>query len=331
MRKIIFILTIISILFFPVFSHDLYSVYNDVKIESHVAEVRSSTDFFQGFHELEEDRIKENVKFFNNGQQCSLTNFRISEYDFSYDVYCSEFIENLKIDDSAEYLEVNPYYVNKIYRINYYDNQKIESATKDIEFELLIDESLVKVNYISLFLRYLWIGIEHIIFGLDHIFFILGFFLAATGLVSLFKSITGFTVSHSITLTLGALGILFISPGIVEPLIALSIVIVGLLSWKDWGGKWLFGFFLIFIFGLFHGLGFAGSISEIGFPKEGFVTSLLGFNLGVELGQLGIVTIALFSFHIIRKYTTKEELLKKSLSVVVVLGGMFWLIQRLLF
>ena len=137
--------------------------------------------------------------------------------------------------------------------------------------------------------QYLIVGFEHILpLGLDHILFVIGLFLLSTRLRPLLIQITCFTAAHTVTLALGALGVVNIPGSIVEPLIALTITYVAienvfsekLQTWRP---------FLVFGFGLLHGLGFAGVLSEFGFAPGQFVASLVAFNLGVEFGQLTVI------------------------------------------
>lgn len=138
-------------------------------------------------------------------------------------------------------------------------------------------------------LNYLSVGYVHIIpKGLDHILFVVGLFLLSARLHPLLWQITAFTIAHTISLALGVTGLVVVSPAIVEPLIALSIVYVAvenlftqkLTRWRP---------FIIFGFGLLHGLGFAGVLQEIGLPQDQFVVGLISFNVGVELGQLSVI------------------------------------------
>ncbi len=142
------------------------------------------------------------------------------------------------------------------------------------------------------FAEYIPVGFDHILpKGLDHILFVLGLFFLAPALRPLVIQISLFTVAHTVTLALGALGIVNIPGSIVEPLIALSIVYVafenmftdGLNRWRP---------FVIFGFGLLHGLGFASVLGDFGLPPGQFVAALIGFNIGVELGQIVVIAVA---------------------------------------
>ena len=142
------------------------------------------------------------------------------------------------------------------------------------------------------FFGYIPVGFDHILpKGLDHILFVLGLFFLSTRAGPLLWQISAFTAAHTVTLALGALGIVSIPASIVEPIIAASIVYVAvenLLSprlhrWRP---------VVVFVFGLLHGLGFASVLQEFGLPQNAFVAGLLGFNVGVEFGQLTVIALA---------------------------------------
>jgi hydrogenase/urease accessory protein HupE len=144
---------------------------------------------------------------------------------------------------------------------------------------------------------YLFLGIEHILTGIDHLLFVLALLLLTKGTWRLVKTVTAFTVAHSITLGLATLGIVHVPSRPVEAVIALSIVFVaaeivqarrgraGLAAQMPW--------IVAFIFGLLHGFGFAGALSEVGLPEGHIPVALLFFNLGVEAGQLLFVAAVL--------------------------------------
>lgn len=139
---------------------------------------------------------------------------------------------------------------------------------------------------------YIPVGFDHILpKGLDHILFVLGLFFLSTRMGPLLWQISAFTLAHTVTLALGALGYVSIPGSIVEPIIAASIVYVAvenILSDKLHRWRPL----VIFAFGLLHGLGFASVLGEFGLPADQFVPALIGFNVGVELGQLTVIAIA---------------------------------------
>ncbi len=181
---------------------------------------------------------------------------------------------------------------------------------------------------VSLFLRFISLGFTHILpEGLDHILFVLGLFFFSTRMRPLFIQITAFTVAHSITLGLSMLNIFSLSAHIVEPLIALSIAIVGienLFSRKLKPSRWM----VVFGFGLIHGLGFAGALKELGLPPGKFWSTLAGFNLGVELGQITVVSTAfLLTFWMWRKSWYRSRVVIPASALISVVA-LYWFVQR---
>ncbi|MGD2161318.1 MAG: HupE/UreJ family protein, partial [Gammaproteobacteria bacterium] len=140
-------------------------------------------------------------------------------------------------------------------------------------------------------LSYVFIGFEHIVpKGTDHILFIIGIFLLSTRMKPLLWQVTMFTVAHTLTLALSMKGYINLPANIVEPLIALSIAYVGIEN--------IFAhslhksrLVLVFLFGLLHGMGFAGVLAEFGMPPNAFATALISFNVGVELGQIAVIIL----------------------------------------
>jgi hypothetical protein len=138
---------------------------------------------------------------------------------------------------------------------------------------------------------YIPIGFDHILpKGLDHILFVLGLFFLSARMRPLLTQVSLFTLAHTITLALAALGYVRIPGSIVEPLIAASIVFVAVENiWAHGISKWRP--VVVFGFGLLHGLGFASVLGEFGLPEGTFIPALIGFNVGVELGQLAVIVV----------------------------------------
>ena len=174
-------------------------------------------------------------------------------------------------------------------------------------------------------------GIHHIFIGPDHIAFILGLMLLGGGLARVLSVATAFTLAHSITLALAATGHLEISARIVEPLIALSIVYIGIENLRARPGTRDRRAMLAFTFGLVHGLGFAGVLRELGLPGEALGWSLLSFNLGVELGQACIIlaVIPLLGFLRATRPRTALRAVAAGSWGIIAAGG-YWFVQRLL-
>ena len=181
------------------------------------------------------------------------------------------------------------------------------------------------------FVRYIGVGFDHIIpKGLDHILFVLGLFFLNPRFRPLLWQVTAFTLAHTVTLALGALGIVQVPGHIVEPLIAASIVYVaveniftsGLNPWRP---------LLIFGFGLLHGLGFASVLGEFGLPDDQFVPALIGFNVGVEVGQLAVIAGAFALVGIwFRSRDWYRQWISIPASLAIAAVGAYWVVERTL-
>lgn len=196
------------------------------------------------------------------------------------------------------------------------------------------------------FWSYIPVGFDHILpQGLDHILFVLGLFFLSIRLRPLIWQVSAFTLAHTVTLALGALGLVNVPGSIVEPLIAASIVYVavenifarGLTKWRP---------AVIFGFGLLHGLGFASVLGEFGLPEGQFVPALIGFNVGVEVGQLTVIALAFILIWIsvwaarrarldgpeelVTEYPVMFRALSVSGSLIIAIIGAYWVIERTL-
>ncbi len=180
---------------------------------------------------------------------------------------------------------------------------------------------------------YLGLGIEHILTGVDHLLFVFALLLLTTGTWRLMKTVTAFTLAHSITLGLATLGVVHVPPKPVEAVIALSIVFVAAEILRTREGKaglaarmpWI----VAFTFGLLHGFGFAGALSEVGLPEGQIPAALLFFNLGVEVGQLLFVAAVLSlaaGVKSVRKTWPRWVEMVPPYAIGSV--AMFWVIQR---
>jgi len=179
-------------------------------------------------------------------------------------------------------------------------------------------------------LNYVVIGFEHILpKGLDHILFVVGLFLFSVRLRPLLLQVTAFTLAHTITLGLSIYGVISLPANIVEPLIALSIAYVGIencLSSKLSASRLV----LVFCFGLLHGMGFAGVLTEIGLPRSEFLTALVTFNIGVELGQLAVITLCLILVGWCRSKPWYRSVIVIPGSLLIALIGLYWTFERVL-
>ena len=180
---------------------------------------------------------------------------------------------------------------------------------------------------------YIYQGFIHIIpKGLDHILFVLALLLFAKRRSTLIWQVSAFTLAHTITLALGIYGLITISSAVVEPLIALSIIYVGVENIYR-SNKMTTNharLAIIFAFGLLHGLGFASVLTEVGLPDSQYLVSLIAFNIGVELGQLTVIALA---FICLLPFSVKVWYQKKlvlALNVAIAVIATYWLIERLI-
>lgn len=195
---------------------------------------------------------------------------------------------------------------------------------------LSLTEIVTRKPLISTIGNYIELGYKHILpKGTDHILFILGLFLFSNRLKPLLWQVTMFTIAHTITLGLAMNGIFDLPERIVQPLIALSIVYVGVENVMNKGLQ-KSRLLLVFGFGLLHGLGFASMLADFGMPENAFATALISFNIGVELGQL---TILLMAYLLIGLWFGKRDWYKTLVinpaSIVIALIAFYWFIDRL--
>lgn len=171
------------------------------------------------------------------------------------------------------------------------------------------------------------LGVEHILAGADHLLFLLGVVLVGGRLRTLVVAVTAFTLAHSVTLGLAALNVVAPSPSLIEPLIALSIVYVGIENWfvGDASRRWR----LTFPFGLIHGFGFAGALQEVAVPGEQLPLALLSFNLGVEAGQLLALALALPGLLWLRRQSWFAVRGVRATSLLIAVAGLGWFVQRI--
>jgi len=193
-----------------------------------------------------------------------------------------------------------------------------------------LTEIVARQSAIEVIASYIEIGFAHIVpKGLDHILFILGLFLLSTHWRPLLLQVTMFTVAHTITLGLAMNNIVELPANVVEPLIALSIAYVGVenIVAKELHKSRLL---LVFLFGLLHGLGFASVLTDFGMPKNDFVTALISFNVGVELGQIAVIAIA---FILLGLWFKNKDKYRKFIvvpgSTFISIIGIYWFLERL--
>ncbi len=178
--------------------------------------------------------------------------------------------------------------------------------------------------------EFLTMGVEHILSGPDHLLFIFGLMLARPRIRELIKVATAFTVAHSITLSLCALHIFSLPSKIVEPLIALSIVAVAAEKFLRPNDKVWRTVAIAFCFGLIHGFGFAGALTEAGLPPGQAAISLASFNIGVELVQISIILVGIPILGWLQEKKPKTyQPASVACAVCISLMGAFWFVERI--
>ncbi len=183
---------------------------------------------------------------------------------------------------------------------------------------------------------YLLLGFEHLLFGIDHILFVIALMFFVSRISALIKTITAFTVAHSITLALSALEWVYVPQEPVEAVIAVSILFLATERLREEGDcpnpdsmvrnqTWV----VAFVFGLLHGFGFAGALADIGLPKGNLLGALFLFNVGVELGQLLIIAFGLCVIWITRRvWVTAPQYVVRAPLYVVGIAAAYWVIER---
>jgi hydrogenase/urease accessory protein HupE len=222
--------------------------------------------------------------------------------------------------------------IDALVNINFLNGEKITFMLQPDKPSFIIPEKETLINTIKTYLK---LGTEHILLGIDHLLFVLALLLITPGFKKLIKTITAFTIAHSITLSLSALGFIGLPGPPVEAVIALSIVFLAVELMHYYKGEitltvkhpWI----VAFTFGLLHGFGFAGALANIGLPQTTIPSALLFFNVGVEFGQILFILCILSLIWIIKK--TKISIPKKAVFIpVYAIGSIasYWLIERVL-
>ena len=283
-------------------------------------------------------RLQEDVTLYFDDTEQSIAEFQfptdhdifmlLRRSDISTD-YRLTIVSEGPIPEGANNIQVQfPEYLGPVNLIISSPRFLLINAGNKSESYLLDSASLQNHSGLSQLLIYGYQGIIHIIpQGLDHILFILALFLLSSKLVNLFWQITVFTLAHTITLIIATYGVVNLSPNIVEPLIAFSIAFVAaeniyhskLQTWRV---------IIVFMFGLLHGMGFASVLLDMGLPQGRLLASLIAFNVGVEIGQLFVVALALALLGWFRNCDWYRQRITIPISVVIALIGILWTYER---
>jgi hydrogenase/urease accessory protein HupE len=182
------------------------------------------------------------------------------------------------------------------------------------------------------FFEYLMLGVEHLLTGWDHLTFVLGLLVLFGWRRRLIGAVTAFTLGHSLTLALSVFRVVSLPMALVEALIALTIVVLALeIQSGQEGPVWRHPWTLPGVLGLLHGLGFASVLFDAGLPTDEIPLALLGFNLGLEVGQLGVIAVAGASYAAIRSAIPSARRANRTVAAYII-GSLaaFWVIERTL-
>ena len=223
---------------------------------------------------------------------------------------------------------LGPAKIDTLVRIALEDGRSIQRVLRRGEPEMIVPE---KAGRFEVFADYLTIGFEHILSGADHLLFVFGLFLLCSAIGPLVKTITSFTVGHSVTLSLAALGYTNLPSGPIEVLIAASVLALAVELARDTENETLMRRYpwpMALLFGLLHGMGFAGALREVGLPQGEIPMALFSFNVGIELGQLVFVLALGIGAAILHRISLPIPLPQR--AAVYIMGSLaaFWTIER---
>ena len=222
-----------------------------------------------------------------------------------------------------------PYDQNHQTFLNVYEGETLTSQAilddAQTEYEYFVGTAQGRFAVVQKFVP---VGAHHILIGPDHLLFLVGLLLLGGSLKRLLLVVTGFTLAHSLTLSLAVLGVAAPPGRLVEAMIALSIVYVGVDNLMSSGGRDV-RVWIAVVFGFIHGFGFANVLREMGLPGEALGWSLFSFNLGVEIGQLAVVVVVASALMVLRSRShVAAQRVAYAGSVVVIAAGAFWFVQR---
>ena len=247
----------------------------------------------------------------------------VPSFGYAHSVLPTEYIE---------FTEENPKYTNEQFEAFLKTNADLRADADFMDHINTVREP--QKSWVANVREFVRLGIIHILEGTDHILFVLSLLLIYTTFRREVILLSVFTLAHSISLIIAGAGILTLSSRIVEPVVALSITYMAITSvflkhtkmFRAHSNK----VSTVFIFGLFHGLGFAGLLKNIQIPDDRFISSLLSFNVGIELGQFTIVAAILPFIYLFRKKKWYPKAIKV-IAVLIAVVGLAWGFQRIFF
>ena len=397
--KIFLIVILCSFFSFPANSHQISQSFSNWTVEEkNITAVFSVAPRYitllpvlDGYYDSLEDQLsnhlKKNIKIFSNEKPCAISSSILTKRNEDNSIKamlnfeCLETGNTLSIennsffDASAGHIHFARIKINS----NDWEETIFTSTRKKNEFSFISGKN--QQSSFEVFFDYIKLGFEHILLGFDHLAFLMTLLLVSLNLKKVFFTVTGFTIGHSITLALAALGLVQPSSVAIEALIGFTILLVasqallledkkspiflkssigflivlgfasiifgGIVSPLTWLGLIIFMISysylvevkkdaetfnpaLTLVFGLIHGFGFASVLLELGLPKGKAVSSLFGFNLGVELGQILVVTLAIFTLYVLgkTKLINYKDIFYNVSALLLITLGTFWFVGR---
>ena len=219
--------------------------------------------------------------------------------------------------------------IDVLVRIEYLSGEEVVFMLQPDNDQMIVPGETTTWDVIK---TYTYLGMIHIWMGIDHLLFVLALMIITLGFKKIIKTITAFTVAHSITLSLSILGYASLPGPPVEAVIALSIVFLAVEILRIQEGKqtltskkpWL----VAFVFGLLHGFGFAGALTDVGLPQTEIPLALAFFNIGVEIGQIVFVLVVLVVLWALRKLKLKKGNYQKLAPYAIGSVAAFWVVER---
>ncbi len=293
------------------------------------------SDFNNTFEKADLNSLKayltNRLRVIQEPEECELQDLQFNKneveerVDMNASFLCPKNSGNLELSYGLFYGDNEHKHISKIMQGAYNTSYTFSPANTEFKLEGNL--------FWKVFYNFLKLGLEHILFGFDHILFVLSLVLGAIRFRNLFWLVTSFTLAHSFSLALATYGFVNISPRVIEPAIAGSILWVALWNFITAQKSHTRGdIFITFFFGLIHGLGFSNALKDAQLFGKQIITPLLSFNFGVEIGQCLLIAVSFPIFAFILKKNPKFGKRVEKISLLAISGmAAFWLIQRLFF
>ena len=264
-------------------------------------------------------------KIYAEFTECDITNqikiYRDANFNKTqYDIFCQNELNTIKIVN----LDKNIFQV-------FANIDTLDGSRRVIFSPNFTEYNFINYKQQNEYLEYLKLGISHLLSGFDHLLFILALSFISLGLISLIKLVTSFTIGHSITLFLSVTNLISLNQSFVEIIIAATLILISYDVWKikfNPINRPNMTILICFIFGLVHGLGFAGVLKEIGFENSDILAPLLMFNIGIELAQVLLILFFMIFLKFLYKININKYHIAPFVSYFISICGAYWLIER---